>query len=165
MLSAGYIAEHTSLPEYFPQVRQLRLLQQINKISQDVTQLQEKLKDHTLIKVIELQNKKTDLLLRYLNIKDLNDAGLESQTIIISEGGIGFHSEQTHNVNDEIVLNIIFTPSYLSIYATAKVVGLRTVEPDISYYHCNFLELEDTQRQHLVAHLLKQQTLNRVTLN
>lgn len=161
VLAAKWEANQESIPEYFPKLRSLLMQYEILKIEKEAKELYFKIEDEVLKEILQLQNKKLDLMSQHLAAYDLEEIEVKPQLITIGEGGASFISDENYKVGNDIALALVFTPSYLPIFAKAKVVGIDNEKSGINTIHCEFYPFSNKMRQALMQHLLKQQTLTR----
>ena len=150
-------SDQTSVPEYFPEFRFLSLQGEIENLEKDSQELYQKLDDELAKKLIEIQNRKLDLVIKYLSIKDISASQMPPQQVIISEGGVGFQSDKQFQNGALVAVAIVFTPSYLPIFTKAEVIGCRPDNESHFFVHTNFIQLPEETRQKLARHLLMQQ--------
>ncbi|MHA7878300.1 MAG: PilZ domain-containing protein [Saccharospirillum sp.] len=153
-------AERPAIEDYFPQLHQIAVLREFERVNQEVQELQERIKDAAVRKMMTLFNEKLDLMTRYLHITDIKDQHLDAQMIDIGEGGCACQLAQDFSVGDELALAVIFTPSYVSLFCRAKVVEV-SVDAHGRHHHLAFLSLPESQRQALTRHMFKVQARNR----
>ena len=155
-------SEHQlSVPEYFPEFKFLQLRGELEVLNQEAGSIYQKVDDEHVKHLLDIQNRKMEVLEKYLLIKDLAQTKLTPQKIVISEGGIGFRNATAFDINAKIAVAVIFTPSYLSLFTTAKVVGCNPSLDGGFYIHGEFARIPEPDRQRLARHLLAQQARQR----
>ncbi len=152
--------DQNSIPEYFPAFKSLAFAGELEKLDQESKELYSKIDDDLTKNLLELQNKKLDLISNFLMINDLNNLGQDPTSVIISEGGAGFVSANEYQPGDAIAVAIIFTPSYLPIFSQATVIDCKSQDEQF-YCHISFNNLSEATRQKLARHLLMQQARSR----
>jgi len=151
--------EHNSIPEYFPKISQFTLHQQIEEMNNECYEQLNLLKDKVAHKILNLQNQKIDLVLRLVQQKAIEQANLIAQSIEIGEGGMSFDARESYDLNSELAIMVIFTPSYQVVYTQGKIVD----KSGDNKCHIQFEQLVESQRQKLVQHLMREQTAQRST--
>ena len=153
--------QQLSVPEYFPEFKFLQLHGELRLLEQEAQSVYQKVDDENVKHLLDVQNRKIDVLAKYLLIKDLAQTVLTPQKIVISEGGIGFRNEKSFKVNNSIAVAIIFTPSYLSLFTKAMVVACNPSLDGGYYVHAEFSKIPESDRQRLARHLLAEQAKQR----
>ncbi|AJQ95840.1 PilZ domain-containing protein [Gynuella sunshinyii] len=153
--------QQLSIPEYFPEFKFLQLHGELRLLEQDALTTYQKIDDEHVKHLLDIQNRKIDVLSKYLLIKDLAQTGIEPQKIVISEGGIGFRGDMQFAAQETIAVAIIFTPSYLSLFAEATVVACNPSLDGGFYVHAEFFKIPESDRQRLARHLLAEQARQR----
>ena len=150
--------QHNSIPEYFPDLSQFILHQQLEEINHQCFEHLNNLKDQTAHKLLQLQNQKIDILVKLLQQKAVQDSQIQVQKIEISEGGVSVINQHRFVLNQQLAIMLIFTPSYEIVYCQGTVVELSQAEQQL---HIQFEQIATSQRQKLVQLLLKEQTHQR----
>jgi len=87
----------------------------------------------------------------------IEEANLVAQSIEIGEGGLSFDSVEDYELDSELAIMVIFTPSYQVVYTQGKIIDKSGDHKS----HIQFDQLAEVQRQKLVQHLMKEQTAQR----
>jgi hypothetical protein len=156
MFCEAFNENQLSLPEYFPQLREASLIQQLKEIDSQCKELSEKLDNKPLSNYLRLLHQKVDLVTDLQILSKVIDLGVEPQQITLSEGGIGFSSTQVWTPGQQLVIGLLFSPSYQVLYLRAEVV--ESDVNDKAQVHAHFTAMEESARQQLVKHLLAEQT-------
>ena len=151
---------HESAPEYFPGLKSLLLNNEIKLLDKQAADLHLRIQDEDLAALMQVQNRKIQLISQFLSSYELQDIGTPAQTISIGEGGISFSSDEEFQKGQELAMAIVFSPSYLPVFARSTVVGGDKFS-DNTRYHCEFQGFTNQVRQQLMQHLLRQQTAQR----
>ena len=149
--------EHNSIPEYFPKISQFSLHQQLEDVNNECYEQLNQLKDRTAHKILNLQNQKIDIVLKLVQQQAIEEANLVAQSIEIGEGGLSFDSVEDYELDSELAIMVIFTPSYQVVYTQGKIIDKSGDHKS----HIQFDQLAEVQRQKLVQHLMKEQTAQR----
>lgn len=160
-MAAPWDNHQESIQEYFPKLRTLVMQYEIENIDKESRDLFFKIEDEVLKEIVQNQNRKLELMSRYLAAYELSDQSILPQQISIGEGGASFESFNEFSVGMDIAVAVVFTPSYLPVFAKAKIVSIDVEGTQNPLIHCEFYPFPEKMRQSLMQHLLKQQTLNR----
>ena len=160
VLSAPLDANQPNVAEYFPELRHLTAEKQLAQIDQELKKLSEELDDRPVSRYVRLLNSKIDVFHQNLLIQQVDRLDQRPQSVTISEGGLSFWSERAYTIGERVALALVFTPSYLTVYPKAEIIGC---QPEAGGYALNatFIDMPEPMRQQLARHLLAQQTLNR----
>jgi len=160
-MAAPWDNHQESIQEYFPKLRALVMQYEIDNIDKESRDLYFKIDDDVLKELVHNQNRKLELMSRYLAAYELSDQSIMPQQISIGEGGANFESHLDLNVGMDIAVAVVFTPSYLPVFAKANIVSIDNEGGQHPIIHCEFYPFPEKTRQSLMQHLLKQQTLGR----
>ena len=149
--------EHNSIPEYFPKISQFTLHQQLEDMNDECYEQLNLLKDKVAHKILNLQNQKIDIVLKLVQQKAIEEANLVTQSIEIGEGGLSFDLTEEFPLDSNLAVMVIFTPSYKVVYSQGKLID----KSGDNRSHIQFEQLLEVQRQKLVKHLMREQTINR----
>ena len=158
--TAPFEPEKPSVPDYFPDLHQIAVVKEFEQVDAQFLEFLDRVKDASVRKLLKLFNDKLDLMSRTLHIRDIQDRNLNAQSIDISEGGCSALLPGEFEVDQELALAIIFTPSYLSLFCRARVADVGR-EGEQSRLHLEFVGLTESQRQTLTRHMFKVQARNR----
>ncbi|MCJ8311872.1 MAG: hypothetical protein HRU38_06405 [Saccharospirillaceae bacterium] len=149
--------EHNSIPEYFPKISQFTLHQQLEDMNNECYEQLNLLKDKVAHKILNFQNQKIDIVLKLVQQKAIEEANLVTQSIEIGEGGLSFDLTGEYPLNSNLAVMVIFTPTYKVVYSQGKLID----KSGDNRSHIQFEQLPEVQRQKLVKHLMREQTVNR----
>lgn len=120
-------------------------------------------RDEDLADFLKHMDTKISTLLQRIKGEPTPFDDLKQQKANLSANGIAFDADQQLEQDLIIELNIVLLPSYSYIYCFAKVVSCELVQEqsDEKLYHVatEFLLLMDDDREKLIQHNFKQQSL------
>ena len=155
-------ADASDAEDYFHDLQMFSLQAELNALSVQLDQLNERIKDMAALKSTQLLHQQIKILTKMSITQQAVNSQLQTQAINISEGGCSFSSKHELQVNDKKVLALIFSPSYFSLFAFARVCDCQPQDEQF-IVHFEFTDLNEKQRQELVRFMFQAQTLAKKT--
>lgn len=126
----------------------------------DILNRQISQKDPLIAEAISLLNKKLSLLEVMLGsetVEDIIDSS--QQTVNLSGSGIAFHSETAILEDTPLKLQLVLLPENQYMAVLGRVVSCREQESQHFIIAVDFEGISETNREYIVHHILKNQTL------
>ncbi len=117
-------------------------------------------RDRTLANYLKVINKRIDLLGQALAQSLLRDIGPARQ-ITLSEGGLGFTSDQPIEIGTHLEIRMVLMPQALGLLLSAIVIHNQVRDDGRFDIGTEFDALTDAQRQLLARHILQKQAQQR----
>jgi hypothetical protein len=117
-------------------------------------------RDRTLANYLKVINKRIDLLGQALAQSLLRDIGPARQ-VTLSEGGLGFISDQPIEIGTQLAIKMVLMPQALGLLLSAIVIHNQVRDDGRHDIGTEFDALTDAQRQLLARHILQKQAQQR----
>lgn len=150
------------IPAQFRDDPAFALMQQLQQIDHDNSQflwsIAEKNRDvEAYLKGI---NRKIELISAHLIASADNDPDQSKQTISLSEGGLGFHSDIEYGHDSYLAIQVTLLPSRATVVLFAKVINC-TKKADDFAVAVGFVQLNKTTRKLIAKHIMQLQLAER----
>lgn len=113
-------------------------------------------RDRVLSGLLQTFSKRIDLLGRVVAQTTLGRLGAP-QPVIISEGGVQFHSETSFDVDAQLSIKMVLMPQASALMLHAKVTHCDALADGQYEIGTEFIHLPDSQRQLLARYILQRQ--------
>ncbi|WP_426142658.1 PilZ domain-containing protein [Pseudomonas sp. DWP3-1-2] len=117
-------------------------------------------RDRVLSSLLKSLSKRIDLLGQVVAQTALGKLGAP-QHVIISEGGVQFHSPQAYALDAHLSIKMVLMPQASALMMLAKVTHCDTLADGQFDIGTEFVELPDSQRQLLARYILQRQAQQR----
>jgi len=117
-------------------------------------------RDRVLNGFLKALSKRIDLLGQVVAQTALGKLGAP-QSVIISEGGLQFHSARAFDIGARLSIKMVLMPQASGLMLEAKVTHCDTMTNGSFEIGTDFEDLPDAQRQLLARHILQRQAMQR----
>lgn len=117
-------------------------------------------RDRVLNSFLKAMSKRIDLLGQVVANTALGELGTP-QLVLLSEGGIQFHSAQAYSPDSRLSVKMVLMPQAAGMMLEARVVSCATKADNTFEIDTEFVDLPDAQRQLLARHVLQRQAQQR----